>query len=90
MLDSACHLHHIAHDLLYRGIGHFHVDASNGDHEVETGDDVSCVLNQLVEIGQVVSPALMGLLEVSGDVAKGVKDGHIYNSQTNQKKNIAK
>jgi hypothetical protein len=38
----------------------------------------------------VVSPALMGLLEVSGDVAKGVKDGHIYNSQTNQKKNIAK
>lgn len=41
MLYSSRHLHHILHDLLDGRIGDRHIDGADGDHEVETGNDVS-------------------------------------------------
>lgn len=54
MLDTSAHLHHVLHNLLDRGILDAHVDGADGDHEVETRDNVAGILDELVEIGEVV------------------------------------
>lgn len=43
VLHTPAHLQHILHDLLDGRVRYRHVDGANGDHQVETGDDVSGV-----------------------------------------------
>ena len=51
---SPRHLQHVFHDLLHRCVGDGHVDGSDSNHEIETGDNVSGVLYKFVEVGKVM------------------------------------
>ena len=52
---ASAHFHHVLHDFPDWGVGDGHVYGADGDHEVETGDDVAGVLDELIEICEVVS-----------------------------------
>jgi hypothetical protein len=75
MLYPTTHLHHILHDLFDRRILNCHVDGADGGHKIEARDDVSCILDELVQIGEVVYGVVV--TEVDGEMAEGIKDGHV-------------
>jgi hypothetical protein len=75
VLDSATHLHHVLHDLLDRRILNGHVDSADSDHEVQAGNDISGILDELVEVSEVVYGVI--LAEVDGEMAEGIEDGHV-------------
>jgi len=75
VLDSATHLHHVLHDLLDGRVLDSHVHGADGAHEVQAGDDVAGILDELVEVGEVVYGVV--LAEVDGKVAQGIEDGHV-------------
>lgn len=52
---AARHLQHVLHDLLHGGVRDRHVYRPNGDHEIQSGDDIASVLYKLVKVGEVVS-----------------------------------
>jgi len=54
VLDTSAHLHHVLHNLFDGSILNTHVDGSDGNHEVQAGDDVAGILDELVEVGKVV------------------------------------
>lgn len=62
--DASAHFHHVLHDFLYGCVWDGHVDRADGDHEVETGDDVPGVLDEFVEICEVVSGLGVCVVEV--------------------------
>lgn len=74
-MDSATHLHHVLHNLLDGRILNSHVDGPDGDHEVQAGDDISGILDEFVEIGEVIYGVV--LAEVDGEMAQGIEDGHV-------------
>lgn len=51
MLHAAAHLHHILHDLLDGRILNGHINCADGDHEVQTRDNIACILNEFVQVG---------------------------------------
>ena len=65
VLHAATHLHHVLHDLLDRRIGHGHVDAADGDHEVEARHDVAAVLHELVQVREVVLAGHVRVIQVT-------------------------
>jgi hypothetical protein len=75
VLDSATHLHHVLHDFLDGRILNGHVDGADGAHEIEAGNDVPGILDELIEVGQVVDRVV--LAQVDGKVAQGIEDGHV-------------
>lgn len=77
VLDSARHLHHVLHDFLYWRTGNRHVDGADGDHEVQTRDNVAGVLDQLVQVGEVVLPGRVSVIEIRREVSQRIKHGHV-------------
>jgi hypothetical protein len=75
VLNTSAHLHHVLHNLFDGSILNAHVDGSDGDHEVQTRDNVAGILNKLVEVGEVVGR--MGFAQVDGKMAQGIEDGHV-------------
>jgi hypothetical protein len=75
VLDAATHLHHVLHDLLDGRILNGHVDGADGAHEVQAGDDIAGILDELVQVGKVVDGVV--LAQVHGEMAQGVEDGHV-------------
>jgi len=75
VLHAATHLHHVLHDLLHRRILNGHVDGADSAHEVQAGNDIPGILDQLVQVGEVVDGVI--LAKVDGEVPQGIKDGHI-------------
>ena len=75
--DAPAHLHHVLHDFLDGCVGDGHVYRADGDHEVETGDDISGVLDELVEICEVVAGLGVCVVEVVGEMTEGIEDGHV-------------
>ena len=65
---APAHLHHVLHDFLYRCFGDGHVDGADGDHEVETRDDIPGILNELVEVSEMVSRLGVCVVEVVGEM----------------------
>ncbi len=78
MLNTSAHLHDVLHDFLDGSVGYRHVYASHGDHEVETGYDVSAILHELVQVGEVMFAGRVSIVEVDGQMSQCVKDGHIW------------
>lgn len=75
VLHSATHLHHVLHNFLDGRILNCHVDGANSDHEVQAGNDISGILDELVEVGEVVYGVV--LAEVDGKMAEGIEYGHV-------------
>jgi hypothetical protein len=75
MLYPTTHLHHILHDLLDRRILNCHIDGADSGHKIEARDDISCILDELVQIGEVVHGVVV--TEVDGEMAEGIKDSHV-------------
>jgi hypothetical protein len=75
VLHSATHLHHVFHDLLDRRVLNGHVHSADGAHEVQAGNDIPGILDELVQVGEVVHGVV--LTEVDGKVAQGIEDGHV-------------
>jgi hypothetical protein len=75
VLHAATHLHHVFHDLLDRRIFNCHVDGADRGHKIEARDDVSCILDELVQVGEVVHGVVV--TEVDGEMAEGIEDGHV-------------
>ena len=55
MQHAARHFQHVLHDFLDWRVRDGHVHGSNGDHEVQSGDDVAGILYKFIEVGEVVS-----------------------------------
>jgi hypothetical protein len=64
VLYSATHLHHVLHDFLNGRILNRHVDGADGAHEVQAGNDIAGILDELVQVGQMVYRVV--LTEVDG------------------------
>jgi hypothetical protein len=78
MLNAPRHFHHILHNLLHRSSWYGHVDSANGNHEIESGHDIACILNKFVQIRKVVAILRMRLIKIVGKVAERVKNSHVY------------
>jgi hypothetical protein len=63
VLNSATHLHHVLHDFLYRRILNGHVDGADGAHEIQTGNDVPGVLDELIQVGKVVDRVVLAQID---------------------------
>ena len=72
------HFQHILHHFLHLGVGDRHVHGTDGDHEVETGDDVSGILDELVQFWQVMSAGCVSFIKVVGQVSERIENGHIF------------
>ncbi len=77
MLNTSAHLHDVLHDLFDGSVGYRHVNASNGDHQVKTWDDVAAVLDELVQVGEVVLAGCVGIIEIDRKVSQRIEYGHV-------------
>lgn len=75
VLDASAHFHHVLHDLFDGTLVYRHVDSTHSDHEVQAGNNISGILNKLVEVRKVVDG--MVLLEVNREVSQRIKNGHV-------------
>src|SRR6266536_5724810 len=75
MLYTSAHFHHVLHDLFYRSIWNGHIDRSHSYHEVQSRDDIACVLDEFVKVCEVVDR--VALLQVLGEISHGIEYCHV-------------
>ena len=77
VLYAAAHFRHVLHNLPDGRVGHGHVHAADGDHEVEARHNMAAVLHELVEVGEVVLSTGMRIVQVDREVAQCIQHGHV-------------
>jgi hypothetical protein len=75
VLHATTHLHHVLHNLLDRRIFNCHIDSTDRGHKIEARNDVACILDELVQVGEVVHGVVV--TEVDGEMAEGIEDCHV-------------
>jgi hypothetical protein len=75
VLDTTAHVHHVLHQLLNWCALDGHVSGAHCDHQVEAGNDIAGILDELVQVGEVVHGVV--LLEVDREITEGIEDGHV-------------
>jgi hypothetical protein len=75
MLNTSAHVHHVLHELLNGRIFNGHVGGSHCNHKIQSWDDVACILDELVKVGQVVDRVVFA--KMNRQVSQGVEHRHV-------------
>lgn len=77
VLHAPRHFHHVLHDLFDWCTWDRHVNGPNGNHEIEPGDNVPCVLDELVEVREMMAILRVRLIEIISKMPQRIKNSHV-------------